>query len=157
MPRIIFSDQFTEHEKDILSATVQSNIEFLQIEDKDFLVRIARKSFPDKRMFGYLTLSDDDTDDYRDFEIYLSSHSDLHRSMKTLSHEMIHAQQHLSKKLVVANRGLYWKGTYVPEYIATDMNYYSYFPWENEAHHWDYKLYSAATQKLNIPQEPDDD
>lgn len=157
MSRIEFSKDFTAKEKGIFSATVASNIEVLNIDKGyDFVVSVKKDKFPDKHLYGYLTPANDDLDEVRSFEIFLNTTNGLHRNIETLSHEMIHVEQHLTKKLQVDFDGLYWKGNFVPGFIATNMMFYSMLPWENEAHKWDGRLYSIAVKKLNLKEEPDD-
>lgn len=154
MPRIEFSTQFSIEERGILTATFESNNEVLGIDQKNFIVRVGKKRFPDKLMYGYLTPINDDAND---FKVFFNTSNDLHRNIRTLSHEMIHAKQQLTKKLQLGFNGLYWKGNFVPEYIATSRLFYSILPWEQEAHHLDKKLYSIAVKKLNLKETEEND
>lgn len=160
MPRIEFSNDFTVEEKGIFSATVASNIEVLNIgEGYDFTVSVKKTELPNKDLYGYLTPAAEDDffgGDERSFDIFLNKLNGLHRNIETLSHEMIHVEQHLTKRLQADFDGLYWLGKFVPGYIVTDMRYYSMLPWENEAHKWDGRLYRIAVKKLNMKEENDD-
>lgn len=143
---LIFSDAFSNEEKSILSATIESNIETLYIDNIDFKVEIRKEDLnPD--LFGYMIPLSDHNDH---FGIAINSKNDLRRSIATLGHEMIHVEQHLHDRLVITDMGLIWKDSFIPSFIATDMAYYRFLPWEIEAHKYDKRLFSIAMEKVKI-------
>lgn len=146
MKKLHFSDDFSKEEKDILSATLKSNMDTLKIKDISFQVEL-RKENMDPDLFGYMIPLSDHNDK---FGISLNTKNDLLRTILTLGHEMIHVEQHLHHKLIITNTGIVWKDNFVPGFIATDMAYYRYLPWEIEAHTYDKRLYSIAMKDKKI-------
>lgn len=144
--KLYFSDDFSDEEKTIFTATMESNMEILKINNMDFNIELRKENMHHDR-YGYMTpLSD--TNDH--FGIALNSKTDIRLHILTLGHELIHVEQHLRRKLIVTEIGLIWKDNFIPDFIATDMAYYRYLPWEIEAHKYDKRLFSIAIEKVNV-------
>lgn len=146
MPRINFSDSFTTNEQKIFGAVIASYIEELNLQDNSFGVYFDKKVM-DPNLHG---VTNSEFAEIGEFKILINSVNEIKQQLLTTAHEMIHVEQYVHGKMsyvLDGNPGIFWKGNFVPAFIAGSDMFYSMLPWEREAFQHQEKLYNIAMRK----------
>lgn len=140
---LLFSDDFTANEKQVLSETFKSNTESLGIALEGFSVLFHKGDIGRKECFGKMSQIGN-----RLFSFTLNVTNSIATSIFAVGHEVVHVRQYLYGQLRDDDGGAYWNNKYVPALYCLNPLYYKILPWEVEAHGLQERLYDKALEAL---------
>lgn len=144
---ILFSDEFTKHERVLLTKTFKANVENLGIALEKFDVLFHKRDIGKPRALGSMSRLGDGL-----FSFTLNDANSIADSIFATGHETVHVRQYIRGEIRDDDYGVYWHNYYIPALFCTNSLYYNLLPWEIEAHALQYRLYEKALAALKESQ-----